>query len=186
VADEIKNEELDENVTDGLEPEGEPEEPEVTAGSESGVLEVDLYEQEKQRAEEYYASLQRLKAEFDNFRKRTQKEKEDLAKYGAERLLVRLLPVLDNLERALNTAAQVPENSLQTGVEMIYRLLQKVLEEEGLEPIPAVGCAFDPNLHEALLSEASEAEENSILAELEKGYYLKGRVIRPSRVKVSI
>jgi molecular chaperone GrpE len=143
-------------------------------------------EDPRQKADEYYAALQRLQAEFDNFRKRTRKEKEDMAKYGAERLIVKLLPVMDNLGRALEASAQTQDfSSLCQGMEMIYRQLGKVLEDEGLAPIEAVGQPFDPNLHEALLREESAQEENTVLAELEKGYFLKGKVIRPSRVKVS-
>lgn len=150
------------------------------------IEEVSELEESKLKAEEYYNHMQRLKAEFDNYRKRTQKEKEEIAKYGSERIIVSLLPVLDNLERAIGSAQTNKDfQSFSQGVEMILRQLMKVLEDEGLNPIETVGTEFNPNVHEALLKEASDKEENIILAELQKGYYLKDKVIRPSQVKVS-
>lgn len=150
------------------------------------IEEVSELEESKLKAEEYYNHMQRLKAEFDNYRKRTQKEKEEIAKYGSERIIVSLLPVLDNLERAIeSTQANKDFQAFSQGVEMILRQFTKVLEDEGLSPIETVGTEFNPNLHEALLKESSDKEENIILAELQRGYYLKDKVIRPSQVKVS-
>ncbi|MDR1961500.1 MAG: nucleotide exchange factor GrpE [Gracilibacteraceae bacterium] len=185
--DEQKTTDVEQDVNtgadaDGGETAGENGTGETAAGSEAEQEAGDF----KQKAGEYYAALQRLKAEFDNFRKRTQKEKEELVKYGTERLILKLLPVADNLGRALEASAQTQDfSSLCQGLDMICKQLGKVLEDEGVTPIEAVGLPFDPNLHEALLREESEAAENTILAELEKGYYLKGKVVRPSRVKVS-
>jgi len=143
-------------------------------------------EEYKLKAEEYYSQLQRLKAEFDNFRKRTIKEKEEYSKYASEKLILALLPVLDNFERAVDSAsANKDYESLSQGVNLIFRQFFKVLEDEGLKSIESVGIEFDPNVHEAFLREASDKEENIILEELQKGYYLKDKVIRPSRVKVS-
>lgn len=158
---------------------------ETKAEAEVRLLKEEL-EENKSKADDYYNQLQRLKAEFDNFRKRTQKEKEEAAKYAAERMILSLLPVLDNLERAVD-AANVKRDfeSLSQGVEMILRQFHKVLEDEGLKTIEALGQDFNPNLHEALLREESDQEENVILEELQKGYYLKDKVLRPSRVKVS-
>lgn len=143
-------------------------------------------EEQKAKAEEYYAQLQRLMAEFDNFRKRTQKEKEETAKYASERVVLSLLPVLDNFERAIaSTRKNNDFEALSQGVEMIERMFLKVLEDEGLKVIESVGKEFDPYLHDALLREESDQPENMILEELQKGYYLKEKVIRPSKVKVS-
>ncbi|WP_337985759.1 nucleotide exchange factor GrpE [Dehalobacter sp. DCM] len=143
-------------------------------------------EEQKAKAEDYYSQLQRLMAEFDNFRKRTQKEKEETAKYASERLILALLPVLDNFERAIVSSRKNSDfEALSQGVEMIERMFLKVLEDEGLKAIPSVGKEFDPYLHEALLREDSDQPENMILEELQRGYYLKEKVIRPSRVKVS-
>ena len=159
---------------------------ENTSNLEDTTDEVSELEENKLKAEEYYNHMQRLKAEFDNYRKRTQKEKEEIAKYGSERIIVSLLPVLDNLERAIGSAQTNKDfQSFSQGVEMIRRQFMKVLEDEGLSPIETVGTEFNPNVHEALLKEASDKEENIILAELQKGYYLKDKVIRPSQVKVS-
>lgn len=160
----------------------------VTNG-ESDQLETSLHlelAEAKEKAEEHYAQLQRLKAEFDNYRKRSQKEKEDLAKYASEKITLSMLPVLDNFERAIASAHSNKDfDSFAQGVEMIFRQFSRVLENEGLKAIEAVGQEFDPNLHEALLQEPDNGEENRVLEELEKGYYLKDKVIRPSKVKVS-
>jgi len=150
------------------------------------VLQAEL-EQAQAKAEEYYAHLQRLQAEFDNYRKRTSREKEELAKYASERLVETLLPILDNFERA--TAAAQSSQDLPTyarGVEMILRQLQDVLGKEGLTPIECVGEPFDPQCHEAVLQVDMEGyPENTVVEELQKGYYLKDKVLRPSMVKVS-
>ena len=143
-------------------------------------------EENKAKAEEYYTHMQRLKAEFDNFRKRTQKEKEDFAKYASERIVLSLLPVLDNFERAIDsTRTNKDFESFSQGIGMILKQFLKVLEEEGLKTIETVGQEFDPNVHEALMREESDQGENIVLEELQKGYYLKDKILRPSRVKVS-
>lgn len=149
-------------------------------------LKADL-EAAKTQAAEYYTHLQRLQAEFDNFRKRTQKEKEDISKYAAERLVSAILPVLDNFERAINSVETSQDLAgYAQGVEMIFRQLHNILSKEGLAAIEAVGQEFDPNIHEAILSvESEEYPENTVIEEVQKGYYLKDRVLRPSMVKVS-
>lgn len=130
---------------------------------------------------------QRLQADFENFRRRTRGEKEELLKYGAEGLITKLLPVLDNFERGIAAAQDKEEaKGYLEGVEMIFRQFMQVLENEGLEAIEAVGCSFDPNYHEAVMQVDSEdAEKNTVLEELQKGYLLKGKLIRPSMVKVA-
>lgn len=141
----------------------------------------------KAQNKDYYGQLQRQQAEFDNFRKRTQKEKDDLVKYAAERVLTSMLPIVDNFERALAAAKSNSDmESFSRGVEMIFRQMMTILEKEGLRPIEAVGKPFDPNLHEAVLQEDSEEHaENIVIEELQKGYYLKDKIIRPSMVKVA-
>jgi molecular chaperone GrpE len=141
----------------------------------------------KTQAADYYAHLQRLQAEFANFRKRTQKEKEDISKYAAERLIGAILPVLDNFERALDSVKTSQDVATYAqGVEMIFRQLHDILAKEGLAVIDAVGQSFDPNIHEAILPVATEEyPENTVIEEVQKGYYLKDRVLRPSMVKVS-
>ncbi len=141
----------------------------------------------KAKADDYYGQLQRLQADFDNYRKRTQKEKTELIKYASERLVVELLPVLDNFDRAVSAAKVNPDfTSFSQGVEMILRQMQTALSKEGLKAMDAVGQPFDPNLHDAVLRVASEEHpENTVLEELQKGYYLKEKVLRPCMVKVS-
>jgi len=157
----------------------------LTGNDDLQKLQSEL-EETKTRAEEYYSGLQRLKAEFDNFRKRTVREKDEAAKYASERIILSLLPIVDNFERALDsTKTNKDFESFSQGIEMILRQLFKVLEDEGLKPIDAVGHQFDPNLHEALFIEESDLKENTVLEELQKGYLLKEKVIRPGRVKVS-
>ena len=150
------------------------------------TLEAELVKA-KVKAEDYYGQLQRLQADFDNYRKRTQKEKIELIKYASERLVVELLPVLDNFDRAVSVAKVNPDfTSFSQGVEMILRQLQTALSKEGLKAMEAVGQPFDPNLHEAVLRVASEEHpENTVVEELQKGYYLKEKVLRPCMVKVS-
>ncbi|GAB6173329.1 nucleotide exchange factor GrpE [Paradesulfitobacterium aromaticivorans] len=150
------------------------------------TLEAELKEA-KTQADDYYNRLQRLQAEFDNFRKRTLKEKEELVKYASERVVGELLPVIDNFERALEAAKNSQDfAALAQGVEMIFRQLNGVLGKEGLAEIEAVGQAFDPNLHEAIMQvDSEEHPANTVVEEVQKGYYLKDKVLRPSMVKVS-
>ena len=133
--------------------------------------------------EEYLQSYRRLRADFDNYKRRTRQEMLQAADNGKEELLLQLLPVLDNLERAL-TATGEPDK-WRSGVEMIFRQFLEILLAAGLKPIPAVGEMFDPNLHEALLREPSEQPENTILEEIKKGYLFGEKTIRPSLVKVA-
>lgn len=149
---------------------------------------VDSTEQEKE-LEEIKSKYLRLHADFDNFRKRTQKEKEEWYQYAAAGIMEKLLPVLDNFERALEAVTSQGEEvqSLLAGLKMIYRQLVGVLEKEGLEPIIALGEIFDPNLHEAMLQVPLEEgqQDNQVVEELRKGYRFKERVIRPTLAKVA-
>ena len=150
------------------------------------TLEAEL-KQSKEQADEYYERLQRLQAEFDNFRKRTQKEKEETVKYAAERVVEAMLPVLDNFERAVFSSQTNKDfQAFSQGVEMILKQMQNALVREGLTPIEAVGQPFDPKLHEAVMQvESTDYPENTVVEELQKGYYIKEKVLRPSMVKVS-
>lgn len=150
------------------------------------TLEAELV-QAKAKADEHYDRLLRLQAEFDNYRKRTQKEKAEIIKYASEHLIEELLPVLDNFERAASSAQLNPDlKTFSQGVDLIFRQLQTALGKEGLKMIEAMGQPFDPNLHDAVLRvESDEHPENTVVEELQKGYYLKEKVLRPSMVKVS-
>lgn len=136
------------------------------------------------KADDHLRDLQRLAAEFDNYRKRVVREQERLVVHAHERLVKELLPVLDDLGRALEAAEQHEEARLEEGVQLVHRALSDVLRREGLEEIPTDG-KFDPHVHEALLSQPSEAEEGSVIQVLQKGYRIGGRVLRPARVVVS-
>ncbi|KMK75940.1 protein GrpE [Alkalihalobacillus pseudalcaliphilus] len=129
----------------------------------------------------------RVQADYDNFRRRSREEKESAAKYRSQNVIEGLLPVLDNFERALLVEPENEEaKSLLTGMEMVYRQLQEALKNEGIEVIPTVGENFDPHRHQAVMQVEEEGyESNQIVAELQKGYLLKDKVIRPSMVKVN-
>ena len=128
--------------------------------------------------------LLRLAAEFDNFKKRTARDREQYVALANERLIGELLPILDDLERALVAAAEHEEAQLEEGVRLVHRSLAGVLERQGVKAIEADG-KFDPHVHEALLSQPSEAEEGSVLDVVQKGYRLGDRVVRPARVVVA-
>ena len=135
--------------------------------------------------DEYLDALQRLKAEFDNFRKRTAREHEAMSARANEALLRELLPIIDDLERALEAAEQHEEAKLEDGVRLVHRALADVARRHGLEEIETDG-AFDPHVHEALLAQpAEDAESGSVLQVLQKGYRLGDRVLRPARVVVA-
>jgi molecular chaperone GrpE len=131
-----------------------------------------------------FDQLQRLAAEFDNFRKRAAREQGELLKRANERLVKELLPVLDDLGRALDAAEEHQEAQLEEGVRLVHRSLASLLEREGLAEIETAG-KFDPHVHEALLTQPSELEEGSVLEVIQKGYRLGDRVLRPARVVVS-
>jgi molecular chaperone GrpE len=128
--------------------------------------------------------LQRVAADFDNYRKRVARDQESLVTRAHERLVKELLPVLDDLERALQAAAEHEEAKLAEGVQLVYRELRDALSREGLAEVEAEG-KFDPHVHEALLTQPSEREEGSVLEVLQKGYRLGDRVLRPARVVIA-
>jgi molecular chaperone GrpE len=134
--------------------------------------------------DEYLDALQRLKAEFDNYRKRVARDQQELAARAHERLVKELVPVLDDLERALDAAADHQEGKLEDGVRLVHRSLADALAKEGLAEIET-GGTFDPHTQEALLSQPSDAEEGSVIQVLQKGYSLGDRVLRPARVVIS-
>jgi len=134
--------------------------------------------------DEYLNDLKRVAAEFENYRKRVSRDKESLVARAHERLVKELLPVLDDLERALAAAEEHEEAKLEEGVRLVHRELKAALDREGLAEIETDGV-FDPHVHEALLSQPSEAEEGSVLEVLQKGYKLGDRVLRPARVVVA-
>ncbi len=159
----------------------------VPESSELEQLKDQLLLKEKE-AESYYDRLLRLQAEFENFRKRTIKEKAEFTKYANEELIKNLLPVLDNLERALASAEQTKDfEGLSKGVEMIYKQFSEALKKAGLTEIEALNQRFDPVIHQAVARvESSEVENNMVVEVLQKGYYFHDRVLRPAMVKVAV
>lgn len=139
--------------------------------------------------EEARERVLRLHADFDNFRKRMQKEKEEWYQYAAVGVIEKLLPVADNLERALDSLKNQGEEiqSLFSGVRMTHVQFLETLGKEGLAPIPTVGELFDPNIHEAIMQVPLQEgqEENQVVEELRKGYRFKEKIIRPALVKVA-
>ena len=133
-------------------------------------------------AEERLNQLKYLQADFDNFRRWSAKEKDVITNLANEKLLSDILVILDDFERALPSLEQ--EKNRQ-GMEMIYRKLVKILSEYGLQPIECVGKKFDPRYHEVLCTEKCSKEHNTILEDFGKGYQLKSKVIRPSKVKIA-
>jgi molecular chaperone GrpE len=144
-------------------------------------LKQELEEQTRQ-AQERLEQLKYLQADFDNFRKWNAKEKDVITAMANERLIHDLLVVLDDFERAL-PSLEMEKN--KEGMQMVYKKLIKILSEYGLEPIECVGRKFDPDSHEALCREPCGKETNTILEDLGKGYRLKSKVIRPSKVKIA-
>jgi molecular chaperone GrpE len=138
---------------------------------------------ERERVQE---RLLRLQAEFENFKKRTAREKADFLKFANEELLLKLLPVLDNLDRAIaSVPGEGPCAPLREGVEITARLFRSVLERSGVTAVPALGQPFDPGVHQAVAQVEAAGAENMVVEEVQRGYLLEGRVLRPAMVKVS-
>ncbi len=188
--DEKNKENLEEKVDLGQE--DLVEEPELidqspgnsTEGEENEKVKEEAKEVSNPEDESLRTSLARLQADFQNYRTRTEKEKSDIYAYASEKLIIKLLPVIDNLERAM--ASEKEHDSFYEGVDMIRNELMKVLEDEGLERYDGVGEKFDPNFHQAIfMEESDEVESEHIIEAFQVGYKLKDKVIRPAMVKVS-
>ncbi|HBU68888.1 MAG TPA: nucleotide exchange factor GrpE [Elusimicrobia bacterium] len=153
--------------------------------SELEILNQSL-EQKRRQSDDYYDQLLRLKAEFDNYRKRSEVEKRNHKLWGKEEILLKQIGLLDVLAQALSSA-KISQNidSLIKGLELVCKEFERVLAEEGLTEVEALGKKFDPTLHEALEQVESEEQEGNIVEVLQKGYRLQERLIRPSRVKVA-
>lgn len=144
-------------------------------------------ERYKALAEEHQTRMLRALADMENMRRRVRKEQEDMAKYASLRLIENLLPVMDNFERALTADKEnMTVESLLQGVDMVYRQIKQVFDQEGLSAIEAVGKPFDPHFHQAVMQvDDPDSESGVVVEELQKGYQFKDRVIRPSMVKVN-
>ncbi len=157
---------------------------EVEPSESAEIVEEDAINEAEAKAAEYLDRWQRLMAEFDNYRKRSEKEKADSYDYAVSNTVAEMLPIIDNFERALKVESS--DKALYAGVEMIYKQIMGVLEKLHVTPIEAIGKEFDPNFHNAIMHIDDESlGENIIAEELQKGYVFKEKVIRHSLVKVA-
>jgi len=175
------------NVADG---EGQP--PEPLARVEPSTLTAEQLEELKQRAakaDENWERLLRTTADFDNYKKRANREKQDAIRFANESLLEKLVPVLDSFDMALAAAQNNPPDSaksLITGINMVHQQLKSAVADAGLEEIDALGKPFDPNFHEAVSQqETAEVPEGQVVQQLRRGYKLRERLLRPASVIVS-
>ncbi len=168
-------------------PEGAAQDPEVVEPEESSALELEL-EASRQEASQNRDLYLRAVADMDNFRKRSQREREELAKYANENILREIIPAIDNLERAVEhaRAGEASQGGLLEGVEMTLSQFGKVLEKFGVKAFASLGEPFDPSKHEAMGQlETPEHAPNSVAQEMQKGYLLNDRLLRPALVMVS-
>lgn len=184
--DALEKQEMGETMAqDTPEPEKEPAngaEPESPADEELQKLAGEI-QRLKEENENLFARLQRLQADFDNYRKRVKAEKQEWSTQVLCDFIRDLLPVLDNLERA--GKAEGPVEAVLAGVELVHKQFMSILEKEGVKVIEACGQPFDPNYHHAVAQVECDQPENTVVEELLKGYLLKDRVIRASMVKVA-
>jgi len=154
------------------------------AESAQGESQPDPQEELRREKDALQDRLLRTAAEFDNYRKRVDRERRDLAEYTAADIVSEMLPIVDNLERALAAASE--SDPLRKGVELILKQMLDMLRKRGVKPIEALGTDFDPNFHQAVIHEVSaEHREGEIMEELQRGYLLGDRLLRASMVKVA-
>lgn len=166
-----------------LPPEGSPDANDE--GAAAPAVPDELAEACRER-DELHDRLLRKTAEFENYRKRVDRERRESAKYAAGDLLEALLPIVDDFERALQVEAGPEAAAYREGVELIYKQLQDLLARRGVTPIDAVGQAFDPHVHQAITYESSPGRaEGEVIAEVRRGYKLGDRLLRPAMVKVA-
>lgn len=200
VLDEAMESSTEENVSETKEDENVTSTEETAENADAEASEADSEDPDKKKSffkkkkdkkdeqiEELTDKVKRQMAEFDNFRKRTEKEKSQMYDMGAKTIVEKILPVIDNFERGL---AAVPEDNKEdafvVGMDKIYRQMLTVLEEAGVKPIEAVGAEFDPNFHNAVMHVEDETlGENVVAEELQKGYMYRDTVVRHSMVKVA-
>ena len=165
------------------------EEQKQTSGDETELEKLaSALEEEKKRSQECLTRLKYMQADFENYRKRLDRQMEDVRKYSNERLIVQLLDVVDELEMAIKSACSTnSKETLTEGVEMTLNKLKKVLEKEGVSPIECLGKPFDSSKHDAVSKvEKDNVKGCTVVEEIRKGYSMKEKVIRPSVVKVAV
>lgn len=156
-----------------------------TTAEEIPAFEKQLEELRREK-EDLYDRLLRKHADFENFRKRTEKDKREFQQYALSSFMLELVSILDNFERALSHSEDQSGAEYRKGIELIYRQLKDLTEKRGLRPIVSKGQAFDPKFHEAIARELrNDLPENTILDEMQKGYFLHDKLLRPAMVKVS-
>ncbi len=192
----MKNEERDELISGDsgeddieiLEIVGLDEDGEVISFEDDPASEPSSASEPAESVSEERERLLRLQADFENLKKRSAKEAADHRRYAALAMVDRLLPIIDNFERAMEMApARDGDNAFRQGVELIYRQLMEELKKEGLTPVDAVGCTFDPNLHEAVETGCSDDHPpHTVTKEFLKGYRFQDRLLRPAMVRVNL
>jgi molecular chaperone GrpE len=173
---------MDENVKDPeVQESATPESNRATAaGTEDPVAAL------QQEKDALHDRLLRTAAEFDNYRKRVERERRELAEFAAADVLAELLPIIDNFDRALQAPAGPEGDAFRKGVELIHRQMLELLRKRGVKPIEALGADFDPKFHEAVVHETSDDHrEGEVMQELQRGYTLGDRLLRPAMVKVA-
>ena len=159
--------------------------PEIAEGSDAADTESADAAELKQQRDDYYDRLLRKTAEFDNYRKRTDRERQQLSEAAAADLLTELLPLVDDMERALRAEGNDAE-AIRKGVELIHKQLIEILRKRGVRPIEALGADFDPHYHMAVAHEhADDKREGEVIEEFRRGYMLGDRLLRPAMVKVA-
>ncbi len=175
--DDLAEDAVEENACDAAE---------ENAEGEAAPAEADPLVKAQQEAEANHDLYLRARADLDNFRRRAQKDKEELSKFANENLLRELLPVIDNLSRAVEHAGESDSQSLLEGVNMTLDQFGKVLEKFGVEPVEALGQPFDPDRHEAMGQlETDEQPPNTVVQEMQRGYMLNQRLLRPALVMIA-
>ena len=185
----LENEEINDTAEEETVEEAEEavaEEPETEKEKGSFFKKKEKKDKKDEKIEELTDRVRRQMAEFDNFRKRTEKEKTQMFETGAKSIVEKILPVVDNFERGLAAVTEEEKGTpFVEGMEKIYKQMMTVLEEAGVKPIEAVGQEFDPNLHNAVMHVEDEEFGENIIAEFQKGYTYRDSVVRHSMVKVA-
>ena len=174
------------DVNDNAAPDIAPESEALGADPDAAKGPADSVDALRKERDALQDRLLRTAAEFDNYRKRMDRERRDLSEYAAADVLKDVLPILDNFERALQAPTTPETESFRKGLELIHKQMLDLLKKRGVKPIDALGVDFDPNFHQAVIHEASDDHrEGEVMQELQRGYLLGDRLLRPAMVKVA-
>ena len=184
MSDELKTEQGTGQPEEPQDPKDQAREEQIQTEEAGGAIEEEIDKAAAQEAR-LTEQMMRLQADFENYKTRSLREKQDIAQYTMESFLKKLLPILDNLDRAQQSADTGNMDAYKQGVDMVFKQLLQVLQDEGLQTVQAEGAQFDPNFHHAVMAESSDDhQEDEVIGELQKGYQYKDKVIRPAMVKV--